>query len=140
MLGIFLGFVAALGFGTAPVLARIGLLNMRSSSGTVISLVIGFMVVLLLAIAFNLSDIRSLSALAFLWFAVIGVLNFVIGRLLNFTGVSLAGATRTASVLAISPLFAAIFAITLGGEPLTLPIVLGTLSISAGVILIVGKQ
>ena len=140
MLGIFLGFVAALGFGSSTVLARVGLQHMRSSSATIISLISGSVTVLILAFALSGADILALPFTAFLWFALIGLVHFVMGRFLNFTSVSLAGAAKASALFATSPLFAATFAVTLGGETLTLPVVLGTLSIIAGVILVVTKS
>ncbi len=140
MQGVLLGFVAALGFGTTTVLVRIGLQHMRSSSAVVVSLLVGAINVMLLAVVLNLDDILNLPFTAFLWFALVGLLHFGMARFLNFTSVSLVGASRTAAILASSPFFAFIFAVTLGGETLRPPVILGAASISIGLILIVSRR
>ena len=140
MQGVLLGFAAALGYGTTTVLVRIGLQYMRSSSAVVVSLLVGAISVMLLAVVLNLDDILNLPFTAFLWFALVGLLHFGMARSLSFMSVSLVGAAKTAAILASSPFFAFIFAVTLGGETLRLPVILGAASISIGLILIVSRR
>ena len=82
----------------------------------------------------------ALPAVAFAWFALLGLINFPLGRFFNFTGVHLAGVSRTAPVLAGAPLVAMTLGITLGGETLTPLIALGTAAIVGGVVLIVSER
>ncbi len=140
MPGILFAFVAALGFGATPVFVRLGLLHLRPSSGVIISLFTGFIAMLLLALAFDHQYVFALGAIAFVWFASAGFIYFVTGRFLSFTSVKLSGAAKASAILASQPLFATLFATTITGERLTVPIILGTLSITLGIALIARER
>ena len=139
MLGVTLGLLAALGFGTAAVFARLGLQHMRASTGTFISLVVGSLLTSAIAFSLYWEVIFALAGGAFLWFLLSGSINFPLGRLLNFTGVSLAGVSRSSPILGSSPLWATILAVSVGGETINLPIALGTAAIIAGLGLILSQ-
>ncbi len=140
MLGITLGLLAALGFGASAIFVRLGLEHMRATTGTLVSLVVGTVVTLALALVFSWDEVFALSSVALLWLLLAGVINFPLGRLLNFTGVHLAGVSRSTTLVGASPLFATITAVTLGGETVTLPVLLGTLAIIGGLALIVSQR
>ena len=140
MLGVVLGLSAALGFGATAVFARLGMQHIRPTSGTLVSLVVGTTITMALAFTFHWDEIFVLSGIAFLWFLLSGAINFPMGRLLNFTGVSLAGVSRASPVVGTSPLFATILAITIGGESVTLLVLLGTISIIGGLALILSQR
>ena len=140
MLGATLALAAALGFGASAVFARIGLQHMRPTTGAFISLLVGIAVTLTIALVFHLDDILALDGIAFAWFLLSGTLNFPLGRLLNFTSVNKIGVARSAPIVGASPLFAAILAVTLGGESMNLYIFAGTLVIISGIALIVGQK
>ena len=67
MLGIGLGLLAALGFGASAVFARIGLQHLHPTTGTLVSLIVGVLITVSLAVIFNLDDIFALTAIAFAW-------------------------------------------------------------------------
>ena len=140
MLGVVLGLSAALGFGTSAIFARLGLEHMRATSGTLISLMVGTVITMSLAFALHWNEIFALGGVAFLWFTLSGVVNFPMGRLLNYTSVSLAGVSRASPIVGSSPLFATVLAITIGGESINAPILLGTLAITAGLALILSQR
>ncbi len=140
MLGILLAFAATVGFATNIVCARVGLQYMRPSSGTIIASVVAFSLVMIPALTIYWSQVVALPASAFLWLALIGSLHFGVGRFLNLTTITITGAARQSAILASMPFFSSFFAITLGSETLTVSIILGTLSISAGLVLIVSRQ
>ncbi len=140
MLGIALGLSAAFGFGASAIFARLGLEHMRATTGTLVSLVVGTVVTLALALVFSWDEVFALSSVALLWLLLAGIINFPLGRLLNFTGVHLAGVSRSTTLVGASPLFATIAAITLGGESVTVPVLLGTLAIIGGLALIVSQR
>ena len=139
VLAIVLALVAALGFGASAVFARIGLQGIKPITGTAISLVASFTMTVVLALSINLSDILALPLLAYAWFLLLGVLNFPLGRLLNFTSVNMIGATRSSPLVSTAPLFSTALAIILLGERPNAFIVLGTIAIIIGSILIVSK-
>ena len=140
MLGAALALAAALGFGASAVFARIGLQHMRPTTGAFISLLVGIAVTLTIALVFHFDDILALGGIAFAWFLLSGTLNFPLGRLLNFTSVNKIGVARSAPIVGASPLFAAILAVTLGGESMNLYIFAGTLVIIGGIALIVRQK
>ncbi len=140
MLGVALSLAAAMGFAGSAVFARVGLQYIRPTTGTLVSLFIGIGITLTLSIIFHQKEIMALSGIAFLWFFISGVINFPLGRLLNYTGVSKIGVSKSTPVVGTSPLFAAILAVSVGGETITAPIVIGTIAIIGGVALIVGQK
>ncbi len=140
MLGVALSLAAAMGFAGSAVFARVGLQYIRPTTGTLVSLFIGISITLTLSIIFNQKEIMALSGIAFLWFLVSGAINFPLGRLLNYTGISKIGVSRSTPIVATSPLFAAILAVTVGGESINAFIMLGTIAIIGGVVLIVGQR
>jgi len=140
VLGAALALSAALGFGASAVFVRIGVQYIRPTTGTFVSLLVGIVITLTLALVFHFDDILTLSGVAFAWFLLSGTLNFPLGRLLNFTSVSRIGVSRSAPIVGASPLFAAILGITVGGESMNLLIFLGTLAIICGIAIIVGQK
>ncbi len=138
--GVLLGLSAAIGFGASAIFARLSLQHIRATSGTAVSLVVGTVVTTAIAFAFHTDAIFELAAVAFLWFLVSGVINFPLGRLLNFTGVSLAGVSRATPIVGASPLFATVAAITFGGESINALIALGTLFIIGGLAIILSQR
>ena len=140
MLGVILGLTAALGFGAAAVFARLGLQYMRPTSGTLVSMIVGTVITTLLAFIFHWNEIFTLTSVAFLWFLIAGTINFPMGRLLNFSSVKWAGVSRASPVVGSSPLFATILAVTIGGESVTFFVLLGTISITGGLVLILSQR
>jgi len=88
----------------------------------------------------NFDDIASLSPMALLWFGLIGLINFVIGRRCSYSAIRRIGATRASSILASAPLIAMIIAITFIGESVNAPIVIGTISIVGGLYLVITSE
>ena len=140
MLGVALSLAAAMGFAGSAVFARIGLQHVRPTTGTIVSLLIGISITLTLSIIFHQREIIALSGIAFLWFFISGVINFPLGRLLNYTGVSKIGVSKSTAIVGSSPLFAAILAVSVGGETINTLMMIGTVAIIGGVALIVGQR
>jgi drug/metabolite transporter (DMT)-like permease len=113
---------------------------MRSTTGTVVSLAAGVVMVGSLALAVNRDIMFTLPVVALLWFLLLGTINYPLGRYFNFLGVHLAGVSRASPILAAAPVVAVILGITLGGESLTPFIGLGTVLIIGGVVLIVTER
>ena len=82
-------------------------------------------------------DEFALSSTAIGWIALLGLLNYLLGRFLNFNSIRLAGVSRAAPLLAAAPLVAVTLGVLVGGETLNPLIALGTLTIVGGVVLIV---
>ena len=139
-LAIVFALLAAIGWGAGAVFARLGLQHMRSTTGTVVSLAAGVLMVVTLALAVNRDIMFTLPVVALLWFLLLGTINYPLGRYFNFLGVHLAGVSRASPILAAAPVIAVILGITLGGETLTPYIALGTVAIIGGVVLIVTEK
>ena len=140
MLGVVLGILAASSWGLSAILVRLGVQSLRPSTGTWVSLIPGLIVVMALAFLFNYDDIKSLAALAFLWFALSGLFNFALGRLLNAVSINMVGVAKAAPLFSTAPLFATILGVTLLGESITPWLLLGTFCVVAGIALITSEQ
>ncbi len=139
MQGVVLGLLAGAGFGAGAVFARLGLRDIRATTGTLVSLVVGSLVTTAIAVSLHWEQIVALAGVAFLWFMLSGLINFPLGRLFNFTGVSIVGVSRSAPIVGSSPLWATILAVGIGGESINLPIALGTVAIISGLAMILSQ-
>ena len=74
MLAIIIAITAGLCFGTAAVFVRLGLQDIKPSTGALISMVSSLVLVGLLALIVNFDAIVSLSLTALLWFSLIGII------------------------------------------------------------------
>ena len=138
--GMIFAFVSAFGFGTNLIFARLGLQYMRASAGAIIASTMAFSLVMIFALSLHWDDVISLNATSIGALALVGSLHFGIGRFLNLTSVRMSGPANQAALLASVPFFSSLFAITIGSEKLTLPVIIGTVGITLGLILIVTKR
>ena len=140
MLGVIFALLAATCWGFSAILVRLGLQHLRPTTGTWTSMIPGIIMVMTLALVFNLDDIRALAAGAFLWFALSGLFNFALGRVLNTVSIQLAGVAKATPLFSTAPLFATILAIIFLGETVNPWLVLGTGTIISGIVLITSEQ
>ncbi len=140
MLGILLAIAAAFFWGTSAIFSRLGLQNIKASTGTFISMLSSILVVGLLALTLNFDDIIHISPTTLLWFGLIGVVNYVLGRQFNFLSITYIGATKATTLFATAPFFAIILAVTLIGESINPTIVIGIFAIVAGLYLVIISQ
>ena len=140
MLAVSLALLAALGFASSAVFARLGLQRINPLVGVFLSLLASFTLTIILALTLNLKAVLSLPLIAFLWFLILGIINYPLARVLNFTSVSMIGASRTSPIVASAPLVSAILAIAFLGERPNGLIVLGTLGIIGGLALVVSER
>lgn len=141
MLAIALGVAAALAWGFSAVLVRMGLRDVPTSLGTLISLVAGLLLTGLLVVVLQPGDLLAVSGSAVLLFGVIGVLNFPIGRFFNYMAMSRLGVGRSTPLLASAPLFAVAVAVAFTGERLQPATALGIALILGGLyVTLTGSQ
>ena len=140
MLGILFALTASMFWAAGAILARLSLLHLRSSTGTIISLIAGVAVVMSLVLVLYRDYVADLSGSIFLWFVLGGVLQSLLGRFLNYSSVQRIGVSRALPIIGAAPLFATLFAVLFTGEQLTLPLLAGTTAIIGGVALIVSSQ
>ena len=139
-LALLFGFMAALGFGSSTVLARLGLQRLSPAAGVFISLCAGWVFTFALVLGLHASDVFSLPPMAFLWFFIFALITFPLARLLSYTAINLAGASRSSPMLTASPIFATLLAMIALGEKPNLLIVLGILVTVLGMALILSDR
>ncbi len=140
MLGIVLAITAAFCWGTGAIFTRLGLRNINVRTGAFISTVASLLLIGLLALAINFDDVVHLSPAALLWFALIGVVNFVLGRQFNYAAIRYIGVTKASPLFAASPIFAMLLAIVFLGESVNVAIITGTSVIMLGLYLVVTSE
>ncbi len=138
--GECLALTSAVLWGTIPVLVRKGLSYSNASVAVLLGLLAG---VPLLFLVFSLhprSVMEAVAPQAAVWFAAVGIMGSCVGRVFNYLGVARLGATRATPLINSSPLFTTILALVFLREQVTFRILLGVLSIVAGVAVLTGKR
>jgi DME family drug/metabolite transporter len=129
-----LALTSALLSAGATILIRQGLRGSDPYAALWVNLVVG--TAGLWAAVVLTGDFGHLSGSGVAFFALAGLIGTVAGRLLRFVAIEKVGASIAAALTNLNPLFAAILAIALLGERVTLPILAGTLIIVAGTTLL----
>ena len=111
MLGILAAAMASLGWGTDSVLARQGLRQIPPALGTFLSLCAGLVACLILILIIDPGGLAEYPRAGFAWFAMVGVINFLIGRQCNYNATKRLGATRAVSIFACAPLVSIFLAV-----------------------------
>jgi drug/metabolite transporter (DMT)-like permease len=137
---IALSLLSGFGFGSAAIFARVGMQGMSPLSGTLLSVIVSFFPTVILALIFAFSDIKALPPEALFFFFLLGVINFLGGRTSSYQAIGRIGASRTAAVQSTAAVFAAIFAITITGERPHFVVLLGTLTVVAGLTTALGNS
>jgi drug/metabolite transporter (DMT)-like permease len=133
LFAIVIALAAAFFWGCSAVLVRTGLKHISSTAtGTLISLASGLVFTWLLVLLFQLEEAKETPLKAILLFAVIGVLNFPIGRFFNYMSMSRLGVGRSTPILASAPFFAMVLAVIFTGEDVDLATLAGAGLILAG--------
>ncbi|MFC2069752.1 EamA family transporter [Chloroflexota bacterium] len=137
-MGIILAITASCCWAAAAILARLGLsTGIRASTATFVSMASSFLLAGLLALIIDYEAVVSLTPAAFLWFGLIGIVTYVLGRQFNYAAIRRIGAVRASPLFASAPLFALILAVSFLGESINPAIVIGTLIIIGGLYLVV---
>ena len=137
---ILLSLLSGFGFGSAAILARVGMQGMSPLSSTLLSVVVSFCPTAFLALVFAFTDIKDLPLVALFWFFLLGVVNFLGGRTSSYQAIGRIGASRTAAIQSTAAVFASIFAITLTGERPHFVVLLGTLTVVIGLTTALGNS
>jgi DME family drug/metabolite transporter len=141
MTGIILAIVAACCWSWSAILARLGLnTGIKASAGTFVSIISSFLLVAVLALTTGFDDVVHLAPMALVWFGLIGIINYVLGRQFNYASINRIGVVRASPLFSTSPLFAMILAVIFIGEVVNPAIVIGTIIIVGGIYLVVSSQ
>lgn len=93
-------------------------------------------IIFLWSVSILFVPLSSLSSASILIFVVVGFFQPGLTRLLSYKGIDALGVAITDPIRATTPLFSAAMAILFLGEKITLPIIIATLMIIAGIILL----
>ncbi len=128
---------SAIIFGIGTIFIRIGTQRVPAVVVTVISVGVSALLALVLAFSLNASEMTSLRDNSLLWLLLQGVLAYPLGRLLNYTAISMVGAARASPIFSISPVLAFGLAMLFLGERPTQLVILGTPVMAFGLALVV---
>ena len=140
MVAFALSLLAAIGLGGGAVTARAGMPGVHPFATIGVSLVVGFVGVVIVALVFAFSELAAIPRAILPWAVVLGVVQFAGGRSLGYLGVSSIGASRTALFISAQAPFAAAFAIAFTGEALRPLIAIGTVGVVAALLLASGDS
>jgi len=138
MIGLFIAMFAGFFNCLSSIFVRKGMYRSGESfSPLPISNFTGVILFGLATVILGLTNqLGSLSWLGLVSLAAAGVLHFIIGRLLGYTGIRLIGANRANPITASNILVSALLGIVFLGEPVTIYLVIAILLIFGGIILI----
>ena len=129
----FIALVAALSYATSGIAAKRGLRYSSPITVTLVSVSV-HAVTLWTALLFT-GGIPKVTWWVLFLFALTGTLQPIV-RLFTYAGIHYVGASRGTTLRSSHPLFSTTLAIVLLGEPMSLPIITGTILIVSGIALI----
>jgi drug/metabolite transporter (DMT)-like permease len=132
VVAILLALAAALSWGFSSIFVRVGLRYVPTSLGTLVSLIAGLLVTAALTLVLQFDELTALSLSAIGLFALIGLLNFPIGRFFNYMSISRLGVGRSSPLLASAPVFAMVIAVIFTGEKVDAGTLAGSALVLAG--------
>jgi drug/metabolite transporter (DMT)-like permease len=127
-------------WGSSAIFVRLGLSKMPSTTGTLFSLIVSFVLIMVITLVLDYDSLWTIPTIAFGWLALLGVTNYAFGRLMNFSAVNLAGVNRATPLISISPLISTLLALLFLDERPPFIVVVGTVATVAGVVLIVSER
>ena len=138
---ILLSIGAAIFFSLSHVTVKRGVSKLGISTGTLIMLSSGALVVLLIAFIYEgVLPIYSSNLSGLFFFALAGVIHFTGGWGFMNASASRIGATRVSAMASLTPLFAALFAFVSLGETVNGYILVGIFLIVFGIYFIVTSK
>ena len=121
-------------FALHNMLTKKGLRYSNPATAVISSLLIN--IVFLWGMSILFVPLSSLTSASILIFVAVGFFQPGLTRLLTYKGIDALGVAITDPIRAITPLFSAMMAIIFLGEKVTLPIIVATLTIMAGITLL----
>ncbi len=140
MIGILFSLLAASGFAMTAVFARTALQRMPTPYGTLLSLFVSTVAAMIIAAILHPGELLGIGMVALGWLFLVGLFNFPLGRMFNYTSVRLVGVSKASTVVATSPLFATILAVIILGERVGPVTLLGTVAVIGGLALTLNQE
>ena len=134
LIGIVFAFLSALLFGVSNIFVMKGFVNIEPRFGVYVTLLFSFAAILFLSVADgSIFGISSLGGISIALFALVGFLNFAVGRSLNYTSISLSGPSTTSALISFRIVFAVIFSLIIIHEAYTPLRVIGDILMFIGI-------
>lgn len=140
MTGILFALGASTIWGMANVWIRLALRDMRPTTSAVFSLFAGLLLLVPLSFWAHWDDLTALSLGALTVIFLYGMANFLLGRFLNYSSISRIGLSRSVPIVSASPVPALALAVLLLGEQVNLLLIIGAVTVMAGILLIVTER
>lgn len=132
--GIFYALLAATLFGISNILVRRGFVGIDPRRGIFVTILFSFLSVFVLSLVDGeIWKIGEIGFLAIALYALVGFLNFTVGRSLNYFSISLSGPSVTSTLISLRIVFAVLFSIVLLNETITIPRIVGDLLMFLGI-------
>jgi uncharacterized membrane protein len=136
-IGVLFTIAATFSWAAGSICLRFGIDGVRILPATAISLVSGFFYVLFINLIIDYQALFHISLFTFIGFSLIGITQFLGGRALYYTGVSLIGVGRATALGGGGPIVSSLLAVVLLGEIVTMPLAIGIAAVVVGVLVIV---
>ena len=136
-LAIIFALLAAIGFGCGNIFVRLGIERVSTRAATFWTVLSGAVLLTVLALALNFSEIKSLKLSTIGWIAVMGVIAYPLARVLHNTAINMIGASRSVPMSSIQPLVAFSLGMLLLGERPNALVSAGTPVIVGGLLMVV---
>ena len=134
---IVLALLSTLGSGSSALFVRLATQRLAVPVAAFFAVVTAALIAITSVFIFNFGDIWQLAPIAFAWFALLASVHHLLARMLNFTAISMIGASRAAPIVSTSPIFSAALAISLLGERPNALVYIGTFMVVGGMVLVV---
>ena len=135
-LAVAFSLLAALGFSCGYIFMRVGTQRVSPPTATFFNVLTGATLVVCLALALRLSDIKALTPVALGWIALMGAMAYPFARVLISTAIAMIGATRTSPVNSLQPIFVLGLAVAILGERPSFLVGVGTPMVVCGLIMV----
>jgi drug/metabolite transporter (DMT)-like permease len=136
IIGAFMAVGVGFFFATGAVIARVGLVHVPAGTGSLVTIVVGWVPITVISAVLYPKLVFTLPATAYLWMALTGAVNFPVARFLNMASLKILGVGKSTPILATAPLYAAFVGVVFLDETMTWPIALGTVVIVGGVVFV----
>lgn len=140
MIAIALSLLAAIGLSTTAILGRAGMPRVHPVTTVGVTLVLGFLGVLLAALLFEYPALWRVPLSVVPWIVAIGLVHFAVGRSCGYISINAIGASRTALFISTQAPIAAFLAIAFTGESLRPLVALGTGAVVVALLLASGDS
>ena len=135
--GLAYALLAALLWGSAPVLEKLGLVKISPLAGLAIRTITITIILVVIALFTDMTkEIIRVDSRSLFFLVVSGIIAGLLGMLAYFKALKCWEASRVVPIVGAYPLFAFLFALLFLGEKLTLQKALGVLLVVSGVFLL----